>query len=1002
MLDLSIYINQRYLATSTLGDLEESIHLGRQCITIAEHQSIEDLAVCEMSLGNYLTDMYSLKRQKHQLDEAIKLLQNAAAHTNATPNLRPKVLCNLGNALEKMYQLSCNLADLDAATDYLKEGVDQIKDFVDQPDWNKVIQTYSGNLNTRFQVTKNESYLDSSLFWVQKLIGHTSPTNPLWSCHKRLFCDLLLARYQSRGQSQDILDAVMSAEDSIESTASSRNAIEYCLSLCSLSKALIARYRKANSMADLNRAMDCATEAVNGVPTTHVEYEAILKNKSTVLSVRYERLKDQSHLDEAIYLGLEAYREAYGKGSTQGSHASHLGVLFGTRYKVKGDLNDLQTAVSFCEKALTLESSSFANHHHLAYWLKVLFQDSQEKNFDILGRAINHAEEALALAKAVSQCPEMSKIGYNVAEAYEIRFQETDGRSNMADRVRSKEVLEKMMAFEASPALIRINCALFRAAISSCESDWDRMYRAAEVAVTLLTIISPRSVSQRDQQSSLSEFSGLACRAASAAILAGKTPIEALQLLEHGRCLITNHRFEQRVDISHLKGIHPTLAERFEWLWNSLETDPELGDSIDAPIDRSISRRHEAERDLLITIDRIREVDGFDAFLTPKDPRSLCGNKAFQYIVVINISFRSDVFIVSGNDIRTYQLQHLDREKASDYVTRLKSKDLSMRETYRLLEWLWDSTAGPILDILGISTSSHGLGWKDWPRVCWVPTGPMSYLPLHAAGYHLDQEGRTVLDRVISSYSPSLKFLQFASENSVRAVAQRQYQDVALVASMVYTVGMPRLPKAGDESKAIAEILQAWIPVHKENTPSRRSVRERLHDCTIFHFAGHARAHASDPLQSCLIVSDGDITIEDLVKEKLHLRPPLLAYLSACSTGITRVDSLVDESIHLAGAFLAAGFQNVIASLWNVSDHHSADVGKLVYKSLSDTGISQSSLAYGLHRALLELRSREIKNTNGFQYGPHRDFGPDESGSPSRAVPDPYSWISHIHMGWVN
>jgi CHAT domain-containing protein len=156
-----------------------------------------------------------------------------------------------------------------------------------------------------------------------------------------------------------------------------------------------------------------------------------------------------------------------------------------------------------------------------------------------------------------------------------------------------------------------------------------------------------------------------------------------------------------------------------------------------------------------------------------------------------------------------------------------------------------------------------------------------------------------------------------------------------------------------------------------------------------------------------LAVGDGVVTVEDLVDEKLYLDPPLLAYLSACSTGSIQVDSLVEESIHLAGTFLAAGFQNVIASLWKVSDSCSAEVAELVYTNIVNGGIGSGSVARGLHFALKSLRDRDVA-TSVFdvEYGKikARQFGPDisglGSGTPRFALHSIYPWASYMHMGY--
>ncbi len=60
-----------------------------------------------------------------------------------------------------------------------------------------------------------------------------------------------------------------------------------------------------------------------------------------------------------------------------------------------------------------------------------------------------------------------------------------------------------------------------------------------------------------------------------------------------------------------------------------------------------------------------------------------------------------------------------------------------------------------------------------------------------------------------------------------------------------------------------------------------------------------------------------------------------LAYLSACETASAGLElRLADESIHLASAFLLAGFPNVIATLWQIDDAIAVDVADTFYRGL--------------------------------------------------------------------
>ena len=80
-----------------------------------------------------------------------------------------------------------------------------------------------------------------------------------------------------------------------------------------------------------------------------------------------------------------------------------------------------------------------------------------------------------------------------------------------------------------------------------------------------------------------------------------------------------------------------------------------------------------------------------------------------------------------------------------------------------ILEWLWDCIAGPVLGALGYRETGGETGGEAGAdmggRLWWMPTGGLGALPLHAAGYHREGAGRTVLDRAVSSYTVTVRAL---------------------------------------------------------------------------------------------------------------------------------------------------------------------------------------------------------------------------------------------------
>ena len=81
---------------------------------------------------------------------------------------------------------------------------------------------------------------------------------------------------------------------------------------------------------------------------------------------------------------------------------------------------------------------------------------------------------------------------------------------------------------------------------------------------------------------------------------------------------------------------------------------------------------------------------------------------------------------------------------------------------------------GTILEELGFDkTSEDG---ELWSSVEWVPCGLLSLLLIHSAGYY-DKESsypEIVTDWVISSYTPTIKLMNYAQERSLRATTSAE------------------------------------------------------------------------------------------------------------------------------------------------------------------------------------------------------------------------------------
>lgn len=97
-------------------------------------------------------------------------------------------------------------------------------------------------------------------------------------------------------------------------------------------------------------------------------------------------------------------------------------------------------------------------------------------------------------------------------------------------------------------------------------------------------------------------------------------------------------------------------------------------------------------------------------------------------------------------------------------------------------------------------------------RVWWSPSGALSSAS-HAAGHHSDST-RTALDRVVSSYAPTVRALQSARSRE-KAVSERHMvgapEGDLLAVVPGYSPGVPALPGAEREVDAVRSLVPTGV-----------------------------------------------------------------------------------------------------------------------------------------------------------------------------------------------
>jgi|GEM_PF-1510298 len=224
-----------------------------------------------------------------------------------------------------------------------------------------------------------------------------------------------------------------------------------------------------------------------------------------------------------------------------------------------------------------------------------------------------------------------------------------------------------------------------------------------------------------------------------------------------------------------------------------------------------------------------------------------------------------------------------------------------------------------------------------------VPAGPLHALPLHA----LEIKGEPLLARNPVVYAPSLSVLR-------HCLARRARKPMRQTAALF---GDPagNLPAAA----ALVDDLAIRFQTKPLNgsAVTRAAFSQFIAGCDIIHFQGHAVHDRNEPLDSRLEFYGKEVLTARDVFALRDLRASLVA-LAACESAASVV-ATGDEPLGLIPAFLYAGADAVLATLWRVNSTSAAIAMRRFYQASGD-GVGDKADA--LRRAALA-----VADTSGFK-----------------------------------
>ena len=171
--------------------------------------------------------------------------------------------------------------------------------------------------------------------------------------------------------------------------------------------------------------------------------------------------------------------------------------------------------------------------------------------------------------------------------------------------------------------------------------------------------------------------------------------------------------------------------------------------------------------------------------------------------------------------------------------------------------------------------------------------------------------------------------------------------------------------------KILTVVPNPYVECLEGHEATVEAVKLCLQDCSWAHLACHGIQNLNQPTKSHLLLYESSLELETILQ--MSLSNAQVVFLAACQTA-KGDGELVNESFHLGGGFIAAGFRGAIGTLWSMNDKDGPLVASVFYSHLFQDGrLPQASdAAEALHLAIKTLRKEGV----------------------------PYErWIPFIHMG---
>ncbi|KAJ7250989.1 CHAT domain-containing protein, partial [Mycena rebaudengoi] len=697
--------------------------------------------------------------------------------------------------------------------------------------------------------------------------------------------------------------------------------------LQSLAVSFTDRYRRSGDVKDLEAALQNSQAAVEQTPEGHPDLAGRLQSLAASFTDQYRRSDDVKDLEAALQNKQAAVEQTPEGHPDLAGRLHNLAISLRDRYRRSGDLKDLEAALQNSEAAV---EQTPEGHPDLAGHLESLaesFTDRYRRSGDVQDLSTALQNNRAAVEQTPKGHPKLAGHLQSLAASFTAQYQRSGDVQDL-----EAVLFNYSNSFQGntSDPVKSWHSALKWASFAHQQNDKKLVLLSYFAAFHLLPEILwiGSTVSVRQDVNMRINVSQATSNAITACIDSLNLPL-AIELLEQG----LGTTFQQLLQ----------LKTSLDFFYSGRAEYPQ---------------RATADRNTLIN--EIQNRPGLENFLRPKPYTDLCQVSQHGPIVILNshddhcdsiilLNPTSDPLHIALPSVSVLLL------KAQKSLLRhlIRGRNVRSRELPQArlrmypegievgmdgyLSWVWTCIVQPIYN--GITSG----------RLRWCPTGDFTGLPLHAADS---------ADTFIQSYTPTLGALLEANSKTPSIDPPH----IGLVG--VTHTGPHRdqeLLGVEEEITKISSIAGERYQVQSligENA-AVASVKQTLHECAWMHLACHGEQNIMEPPKSCLQLYGGTLELETILQ--MSLPNAEFVFLAACQTA--KGDAgLVNESFHLGGGFIAAGFQGAIATMWSMMDEDGPVVAETVYSHLLGSGKrpQASEAAKALQLAVRKMRDAGV------------------------------------------